>query len=175
MASRYTLKWDQTFGNLFSKQLFKCPRILSTYKQASIGDFPSKISAAKAIAKRPQFHLSVWFWTDKMQTMNSFTLFLYNAWTHFLFTRLRDVFKLSQIWIFLSLQKVSSQCPDRHEVVGYDHFLPHDKAHLDVFKINFLQINFWVASIMRSFNQAVGDQKISSSSKWRWQRSFFNQ
>ena len=43
--------------NLFSKQLTKCPRILSTSKRASIGDFPSKILAAKAITKGPQlFH-----------------------------------------------------------------------------------------------------------------------
>ena len=167
MVAPYTLKWDQTFGNLFFKQLIKCPRILSTSKQGSIGDFPSKTSTAKTIAKRPQLHLSVCFWTDKAQTMNSFTQFLH--------TRLRDVFKLSQIWIFPSLQKVSSQCPDRYRVVGYDHFSPHDKVHHDVFKSNFLQINFWVASIMRPFNQAVGDRKISSSSKWRWQRSFFNQ
>ena len=173
MVAPYTLKWDQTFENLFFKQLIKCPRILSTSKQGSIGDFPSKTSTAKTIAKRPQLHLSVCFWTDKAQTMNSFTQFLHR--THFLFTRLRDVFKLSQIWIFPSLQKVSSQCPDRYRVVGYDHFSPHDKVHHDVFKSNFLQINFWVASIMRPFNQAVGDRKISSSSKWRWQRSFFNQ
>ena len=60
MAVPYRLKWDQTFGNgvkiLFSKQLIKCPRILSTSKQASVGDFPSKISAAKAIAKGPQLY-----------------------------------------------------------------------------------------------------------------------
>ena len=63
MAVPYTLKWDQTFGNgmrnLFSKQLIKCPRILSTSKLASIGDFPSKISAAKAIAKGLQLPISV--------------------------------------------------------------------------------------------------------------------
>ena len=37
--------------NLFSKQLIKCPRFLFTSKRASINDFPSKNSAAKAIAK----------------------------------------------------------------------------------------------------------------------------
>ena len=46
MAAPDTFKWDQTFGNgmrnLFPKQLIKCPRILSTSKRASIGDFPSK-------------------------------------------------------------------------------------------------------------------------------------
>ena len=36
------------------------------------------------------------------------TQFWYNAWTHFLFNRLRDVLKLSQK---VFLQKVSSQCP----------------------------------------------------------------
>ena len=83
MAAPYTLKWDQTFGNdirnLFSKQLTKCPRILSTSKRASIGDFPSKISAMKAIAKGPQLYPSVCFWTVKKLTMNSFTQFSYNA------------------------------------------------------------------------------------------------
>ena len=54
MAAPCTPKWHQTFGNgmrnLFFKQLIKCPRILSTSKRASFGDFSSKISAAKAIA-----------------------------------------------------------------------------------------------------------------------------
>ena len=54
MAAPYTPKWDQTFRNgmrnLFFKQLIKCPRILSASKRASIGDFSSKISDAKAIA-----------------------------------------------------------------------------------------------------------------------------
>ena len=58
MAAPYTLIWDQTSGNgmrnLFSKQLIKCPRVLSTLTRASTGDFPSKISAAKTIAKKPQ-------------------------------------------------------------------------------------------------------------------------
>ena len=36
---------------------------------------------------------------------------LYNAWTHFLFTQRRDLFKLCQIWILSLLQKVSSECP----------------------------------------------------------------
>ena len=64
MYAPYTLKWDQTFGNgmrnLFSKQLIKCTRILSTSKRASIGDFSSKTSAAKAIAKKQQLYPSVW-------------------------------------------------------------------------------------------------------------------
>ena len=83
MAAPYTLKWDQTFGNgirnLFSKQLIKCPRILSTAKRASIGDFPSKMLAAKGIAKGPQLYPSVCFWIGKMLTMKSFTQFLFNA------------------------------------------------------------------------------------------------
>ena len=58
MAAPDALKLDQTFENgmrnLFSKQLIKCPRILSTSKLASIGDFPSKILAAIAIEKGPQ-------------------------------------------------------------------------------------------------------------------------
>ena len=58
VAAPYTLKWYQTFGNgmrnLYFKLLFKCHRILSTSKCASIDDFPSKISSAKAIAKVPQ-------------------------------------------------------------------------------------------------------------------------
>ena len=77
MAAPYTLKWDQTFGNgmrnLFSKQLIKCPAILSTSKRTFIGNFPFKISAAKAIANGPQLYPSVCFWTDKKLTMNSFT------------------------------------------------------------------------------------------------------
>ena len=60
MAAPYALKWDQTFGNgmrnLFSKQFIKFPRIFSISKRASIGNFPSKISAAKAIAKGPQLN-----------------------------------------------------------------------------------------------------------------------
>ena len=88
------------------------PRILSTSKRAYISNFPSKILAAKDIAKGPQLYPSVYFWTGKKLTMNSFTQFLYNTWTHFLFTRLRDIFKLSQIWILPLLQKVSSQCPE---------------------------------------------------------------
>ena len=57
-------EWYEKF-----KQLIKCARILSTSKRASIGDFSSKISAAKAIAKGPKL------------TMNSFTQFLYNLRT----------------------------------------------------------------------------------------------
>ena len=58
MAATYTLKWNfQTFGNfittLFSKEMIKCPRILSTSKRASIRDFWSKVSAAMDIAKGP--------------------------------------------------------------------------------------------------------------------------
>ena len=57
MVAPYTLEWDQTFGNrmrnLFSKQFIKCPGIRFTSKRASIREFPSKISAAKAIAKGP--------------------------------------------------------------------------------------------------------------------------
>ena len=83
MTAPYTLKWDQTFGNgminLFPKHLIKCPRILSTSKRASIGVFPSKISAAKAIAKGPQLYPSFCFWTGKKLTINSFTQFSYNA------------------------------------------------------------------------------------------------
>ena len=67
MAAPYALKWDQTFGNglrnLFSKPLIKCIRVFSTSKPASIGDFPSKISGGRAIAKRPQLYPSVCFWT----------------------------------------------------------------------------------------------------------------
>ena len=115
MTATYTLKWNQIFENcirtLFSKEMIKCPRILSTSKRASVGDFPSKISAATDIAKGSQLYTSACFWTGKKLTMNSFTQFLYNAWTHFLFTRLRNVFKLSQIWNAL-LQKVSRQCPE---------------------------------------------------------------
>ena len=74
---------DQTFRNgmrnLFSKQLTKCPRILSTSKRASIGDFPCKILAAKAIAKGPQLYPSVCFWTGKKLTMKSFRQFLYSV------------------------------------------------------------------------------------------------
>ena len=77
MATPYTLKWDQTFGNskrnLFFKQLIKCPRILSTLKRASIGDFPSNISAVRAIAKGPQLYTSVCFWTDRC--MNTFSIY----------------------------------------------------------------------------------------------------
>ena len=55
MAAPCTLKGDQTFRNslrnLFSKQLIKCPRILSASARDSLGDFRSKLSAAKAIAK----------------------------------------------------------------------------------------------------------------------------
>ena len=65
MTAPYKLKWDQTFGNgmrnLFSKQLIKCPRIPSTSKRASTGDFPSKTLAAKAIAKGPQLYPSLFF------------------------------------------------------------------------------------------------------------------
>ena len=65
MAAPYRLRWDQTFGNgmrnLFTKQLIKCPRILSTSTRASTGDFPSKISAAKAIGKGTQLYPSVSF------------------------------------------------------------------------------------------------------------------
>ena len=82
MAAPYTLKWVQTFGNgmrnLFSKQLFKCPRILSTSKHVYTGDFPSKISAANANVKGPQLYPSVCFWTDKKLTINSFAQFMYN-------------------------------------------------------------------------------------------------
>ena len=77
MAAPDAVKWDQTFGNgmriSFSKQLIKCPRILSTTKRASVGYFSSKISAAKAVVKGPQLYPSVCFWTDKKLTMNSFT------------------------------------------------------------------------------------------------------
>ena len=77
MAAPYTLKWDQTCGdgmrNLFSKKLIKCPYILSMSKRTSNGDFPSKISAAKAIVKGPQIYPSVCFWTGKKLTLNSFT------------------------------------------------------------------------------------------------------
>ena len=57
---------------LFSKQLLKFPRILPTSKRASIGDFPSKISTAKAIAKESQLYSSVCFWIGKKLTMNEF-------------------------------------------------------------------------------------------------------
>ena len=77
MAAPYTLNCGQTFGNgmrnLFPKQFIKCPRILPTSKRAPIGDFPSQILAAKAIAKGPQLHPSVCFWTGEKLTMNSFT------------------------------------------------------------------------------------------------------
>ena len=116
MAAPCTLKGDQTFRNsmrnLFSKQLIKCPRILSASARDSIGDFRSKLSAMKAIAKGLQLYLSVCFWTGKNLRMNSSTQFLCNAWTHFLFTTLSDVFKPSQTWILPLLQKVSSQCPE---------------------------------------------------------------
>ena len=60
MAPSYTFKPDKTFGidmrNLFSKQLIKYPRILFTSKRVSIGNFPSKNSAAKAIEKGSQLH-----------------------------------------------------------------------------------------------------------------------
>ena len=83
MAAPCIPRWDQTFGNgmrtLFFKQLIKCPRSLSTSKCASIGDFPSKISVAKAIAKKPQLCSSVCFWAGKTLAMNSFIQFLYNA------------------------------------------------------------------------------------------------
>ena len=65
--------------NLFSEQLIKCPRILSTSKRASTGDFPSEISPAKAIAKGPQLYPLDCFWTGKKLTINSFTQLLYNA------------------------------------------------------------------------------------------------
>ena len=108
MAAPYTIAWDQTFGNrmrnLFSKQLIKCPHILPTSKLAFIGYFPSKTSSAKAITKGPQLYPTVCFWTG--------TQFLYDARTHFLFTPLRDVFKLSQIWILPLPQKVSSHCQE---------------------------------------------------------------
>ena len=79
MAAPYTLKWYQTFGNglrnLFSKQLIKCPGILSKSKRASVDDFPSKISAAKAIEKGPQLYPLVCFWIGEKLTMISFTQF----------------------------------------------------------------------------------------------------
>ena len=82
MATPYKLKWDQTFGNcmrtLFYKQLIKCPYILYTSKDASIGDL-SKISAVKAIAMGSQLYLLICFWTDRKLTTNFFTQFLYNA------------------------------------------------------------------------------------------------
>ena len=83
MDAPYTLKWDPTFRNgmrpLFSKQLIKCPRILSKSKQVSVGDFPSKILVGKAMAKRPQLYSSVCFWTSKKLTMNSVTQLFCNA------------------------------------------------------------------------------------------------
>ena len=83
MAAPCTLKGDQTFRNslrnLFSKQLIKCPRILSASARDSIGDFRSKLSAMKAIAKGLQLYLSVCFWTGKNLRMNSSTQFLCNA------------------------------------------------------------------------------------------------
>ena len=83
MAAPCALKWDQTFGNgmrtLFSKQLIKCPHILSTSKRAYTEVFTSKISVAKAIAKGPRLCPSVCFRTGKKLTMNSFTQFLCNA------------------------------------------------------------------------------------------------
>ena len=85
------------FGTLFYKNtsgwllpVFLNPHILSLWKRASIVEFTSKVSAAKAVAKGPQLYPSVCFWTGKKLTMNSFTQFLYNAWTHFLFIWLRD-------------------------------------------------------------------------------------
>ena len=66
MAAPDAVKWDQTFGNgmriSFSKQLIKCPRILSTTKRASVG-----------YSVGPQLYPSVCFWTGKKLTMNSFT------------------------------------------------------------------------------------------------------
>ena len=80
VAKEFRIKnFGNGMRNLFSKQLIKCPRILSTSKRASIGDFPSKISAVKAIAKGPQLYLSICFWTGKKLTMNCFTQFLYNV------------------------------------------------------------------------------------------------
>ena len=65
MAAPYTLKWEQPFGSgirtLSSKQLIKCPQILSTSKRASIADFRSKISAEKAVAKGSQLYPSGFF------------------------------------------------------------------------------------------------------------------
>ena len=47
-----------TFGKglsfCVSKHDIRCPRISSTENMASEGDFPSRISAANAIAKSPQ-------------------------------------------------------------------------------------------------------------------------
>ena len=47
-----------TFGKRLSfrvsKHDIRCPRISSTENMASEGDFPSRISAANAIAKSPQ-------------------------------------------------------------------------------------------------------------------------
>ena len=69
ITAPHILKRDKTFGNgmrnLFSKQ-FKCPRILSISKHASIGDFPSKLSTANAIAKGLQLYPQFAFGQEKI-------------------------------------------------------------------------------------------------------------
>ena len=102
MAVFYALEWDQTFGygmrTSISKQLIKCPCIFSTSKRVSFGDFPSKILAAKAIAKKPLLYASICFSTGKKLTMNCFTQLLHNAWMNtFPVILSRGVFELSQI------------------------------------------------------------------------------
>ena len=112
MAASYALQWYQTFENgmkiLFSKT---CQHCWLSIKMLFSMLFYIKIQS-KAISTEQQLYPSVCFWTGKMLMMDSFTQLLYNAWTHFLFTRLRDIFKLSQIWILPLLQKVSSLYPE---------------------------------------------------------------
>ena len=112
--------WELHFPNSWSKALEFCP-----HQNVPV---LSKISAAKAIAKKSLLYPSVFFSTGKKLTINCFTQLLYNAWTHFLFTR-ETFSNYNKSRFFYCYKKYVASVLNHHEVVDI-HFSPHDKTHL---------------------------------------------
>ena len=92
---RLGMVWEICFPNIWSRALTFFPH----QNVLPLVTFHLKFQLRRLVRRDDNYNHQFFFGQAKKLKMSSLTQFLYNAKTHFLFTRLWLIFKLSQIWI----------------------------------------------------------------------------